>query len=331
MIKERKELWTSKNGPRTTTKYIVMHHAAATYVPGKAVQAIYDYHRKKWRDYFAAGYHVICQEEVDGSIQCYLVNPPDMQGAGVAFRNHETFHICLATNFKNDVPEKRWIVAAQEAYRYAKERYPDAELVGHRDIALPASPTTCPGGAWEQWKAEVSSVTSQGTVSPAIMGGPTQNIDLLRHVLTLRKAPESVIVPVIAAYTAYGELTGIGNVYPLAQGIVETGWFTSPRFLQANNPAGLGAISSSVWGNTFPSISAGIFAQYAHLLTYASKPNEYGKFLEQIAQLSPRYNAVVQAYGRGSARTWMDLSGKWAADTDYGKKILAAAQIILRA
>ena len=317
-MKELKQYWTSKNGNRQTTNFIVIHHAAATYAKGNAVQAIYNYHRSIWASYNAAGYHVICQEETDGSIQCYLVNPPDMQGAGVAYRNHETFHICLATNFTK-YPEKRWIDAAREAYLWASVRYPNARLVGHKDIAMHNSPTACPGVSWPLWKKELE----QPDLVP-IMGNPTIPIEILNHQVFTRAKHLRVgqRQSIISTFTTLGELTGIGNAYPFMQAAKETGWFTSERFLRNYNPAGLGATDDGAIGAVFDTIEHGILAQYAHLLCYATKPEQNKLHIEQLTEFSPRKVAMIRAYGRGSAATWQALSGKWATDVNYGTSIV---------
>jgi len=326
-MKELKQYWTSKNGNRQTTNFIVIHHAAATYAKGNAVQAIYNYHRSIWASYNAAGYHVICQEETDGSIQCYLVNPPDMQGAGVAFRNHETFHICLATNFVK-YPEKRWIDAAREVYLWARVRYPNARLVGHKDIAMPNSPTACPGASWPLWKRELETVTK----AYPIIGGRTEPIAVLNHHLFTKakhlNAGQRQFI--VSAFTTYGEVTEIGNVFPFAQAALETGWFTSDRFLKSNNPAGLGATDDGAWGNEFDTISAGILAQYAHLLCYA-KPEQDLKYIQrQLSMLSPWREAMMRVYGLGAANnTWKGLTRKWATDPNYDAKIVSIAESIV--
>lgn len=122
------------------------------------------------------------------------------------------------------------------------------------------------------------------------------------------------------AYTVFGRLTGIGNMYPFAQAIHETGWFTSDKWINNNNPAGLGATNDGAIGYIADTLEDGILRQYAHLLCYATKENE--TILEDIARLSPRRVQMQNTYGRGSAITWQDLNGKWAyPGTNYAQKI----------
>lgn len=154
---------------RPRTSFIVIHHAAFEYTPGDAVRSIFAYHSTKWPKYGRCGYHEIIQIEPDGSLRCYRVNPPQMQGAGVALRNHECFHICAATNFGASIPEQLWIDAIARRATVAKRRDSGAQIVGHREIALPVSPTACPGTRWEAWKPMLlTQVASMLAQQPAI-------------------------------------------------------------------------------------------------------------------------------------------------------------------
>ena len=98
-----------------------------------------------------------------------------------------------------------------------------------------------------------------------IIGGPHIDSTLLR-VFLLAKAPRlepKTREEIVCAYTAIGRLSGVGNLMPLAQAIHETGYFTSARWLQSFNPAGLGATDDGAWGGVFTSPVDGITAQIA--------------------------------------------------------------------
>lgn len=137
---------------RAITRFIVIHHAAWEYEGGDAVRSIFAYHSSKWPRYGRIGYHEVIQVEPDGSLRCYQVNPPDQWGAGVAEQNDVCYHICAATNFANDVPAQPWIDALARRAAAARQRYTSAQIVGHKEIAKPESPTACPGGKWTLWK-----------------------------------------------------------------------------------------------------------------------------------------------------------------------------------
>lgn len=141
----------AQQGYRKTTQYIVIHHAAWTYPPGKACQLIFNYHSSKWPRYGRIGYHIVLQEEPSGVIAQYHVNPLNLVGANVAYKNHLCLGICAATNFKG-LPSERWFDAVVAAAAYAKSLYPAAEIVGHKDIADKRAPTACPGPKWHEWR-----------------------------------------------------------------------------------------------------------------------------------------------------------------------------------
>jgi N-acetylmuramoyl-L-alanine amidase len=141
-----------KPAMRTHTNYIVVHHAAAVYSPGKACQSIFNYHSTKWPKYGRIGYQIVLQAEVNGTIARYNVNPPDIQGANVAMRNHEVIGVCMATNLVGLIPNN-WFVALVETVRAVQLMYPHAKVVGHKEIALKAYATQCPGVRWANWKA----------------------------------------------------------------------------------------------------------------------------------------------------------------------------------
>lgn len=140
---------------------------------------------------------------------------------------------------------------------------------------------------------------------------------------------------IVSAFCTYGELTTIGNLYPFAQSIHETGWFASRRWKESRNPAGLGATDDGAWGGHFDTISAGILAQYAHLLCYAVTDVQLSPLNKMIARLSPRRNALIKVYGLGVANNkWQGLSRKWNSPTignaEYGNNIIKLGESILK-
>ena len=67
-------------------------------------------------------------------------------------------------------------------------------------------------------------------------------------------------------------------------------------------------------GNSFATVEQGAKAQLQHLFAYACRDAlPSGEKL-----VDPRWSYVT----RGSAPNWVDLSGKWAAATNYGQSIL---------
>lgn len=137
----------------------------------------------------------------------------------------------------------------------------------------------------------------------------------------------------VSAYTAMGDITGIGNLYPFCQGAKEAAWFSSERFVKSLNVSGLGADDSGAWGSHFDTITASVLSQYAHLLCYAVPEEELNFIQKQISYLSPRRKEMIKAYGLGAAKnTWIGLSQKWNSPKEsgknYGQEIIKIANII---
>lgn len=133
--------------PREATRYIVIHHAAATYPRGEALQRIYDYHKSQWPAYAGIGYHVVIQEDKDGSLTPYLVNPPEQFAAHTLNHNHHAFGICAATNLAKGIPND-WYKALVDQAAYWANVYQSAQIVGHQALR----DTSCPGVWWSKQK-----------------------------------------------------------------------------------------------------------------------------------------------------------------------------------
>ncbi|MGB8956370.1 MAG: S-layer homology domain-containing protein [Tumebacillaceae bacterium] len=121
-------------------------------------------------------------------------------------------------------------------------------------------------------------------------------------------------------YISLGHKYGVRGDIAFCQTLLETGYF---RFGGAvlptqNNFAGLGATGGTARGVVFPTPQAGIEAQMQHLYAYATTY----PLPANTVQIDPRFQLV----NRGSAPNWEDLSGRWAADPEYGNKILALWQ-----
>jgi hypothetical protein len=99
-----------------------------------------------------------------------------------------------------------------------------------------------------------------------------------------------------------------------AQMCHETGFLKFGGSVKAdqNNFAGIGAVSSTSPGNSFPDRTTGIRVQIQHLKAYASDE----KLVNE--KVDPRFQYVKRKTAEGT----FDLTGKWAADKQYGIKLL---------
>jgi hypothetical protein len=257
---------------RPHTRFIAVHHAAATYSgPGiEHVRAVARFHTKE-RKWPGIGYHICLAEETPGGpIARYNVSDLDSVRAHVFQRNSEAVGVVCLTNFANQVPDAKWIDALVEVLKELKTRYPGAEIAGHRDLALASAPTGCPGGRWAEWKPTLLQRVAAAPPQPSPGTGPAPDAPAGATVtaastllLTARATPEqcsdyilsrdtgeynehdvkNVIVP---AYFRVCDRAAINPVLAIAQMIHETGnltswWAGRPR----RNPAGLGVTGES--------------------------------------------------------------------------------------
>lgn len=116
-------------------------------------------------------------------------------------------------------------------------------------------------------------------------------------------------------YVEEAALEGVNHDIAFCQMCLETGYLRFSGVVEPNqnNFCGLGATGGSVQGATFADARTGVKAHIHHLKAYAST--------EPVAHppiASPRFHLVT----RGVAPTVEQLSGRWATDPEYGKKIL---------
>lgn len=260
---------------RKTTKYIVVHHAAAlyrTHTGIEDVKSVATYHTRKWPG-VGIGYHVCLAEQTNGGpIARYNVSDLSLVRAHVAWHNHDAVGVSCLTNFTG-VPEQKWIDALVAVLIELKTHYPHARIVGHRDIALGPweSPdgkdwrSACPGPAWNDWKEDLLCRVAAGrseslveqpiapepldadpiTAHSPILAGPRASIaQMVSYILSRRHGEythydiEKIIIP------TYWDVATSVYVDPLgavAQMIHETGnmtsfWASRPQ----RNPAGIG-------------------------------------------------------------------------------------------
>lgn len=116
-------------------------------------------------------------------------------------------------------------------------------------------------------------------------------------------------------YRQEGVIEGVNYDIAFCQMCVETSFLRFGGDVKAsqNNFAGIGSLGGNAAGASFPSARIGVRAQIQHLKAYASK--------EPLVQeqVDPRFRFV----SRGSAVLVGQLSGRWAADPNYGEKVMA--------
>lgn len=108
---------------------------------------------------------------------------------------------------------------------------------------------------------------------------------------------------------------GVSSDVAFVQMCLETGFLRFGGLVtrSMNNFCGLGAISDEQRGHFFPDERTGVRAHVQHLQAYGSTAPLAGELVD------PRYNYVSP---RGKSPTILGLSGTWAADRQYGAKII---------
>ena len=139
-----KKEWPWPNGliNRSLTQYVVVHHTAGPQM--QDVDRIWDEHINA--DYNGIGYHRVIKG--DGTI--VQGRPDGVIGAHALGVNSCSVGISLEGNFQDgDTPTDAQIAALKWCLADYKAMYPDAQIIGHRDVAGIADrsdyATACPG------------------------------------------------------------------------------------------------------------------------------------------------------------------------------------------
>ena len=154
------------------------------------------------------------------------------------------------------------------------------------------------------------------TVPKAIVSRPRLNSNqLTAFFMHMRPdADEEKVRRISSIYIEESKAESINSDIAFAQMCLETGYlaFTGLVKSDMNNFCGLGAIDSVNNGIVFESEELGIRAHIQHLKAYASK-----KPLNNVC-VDPRYRYVSP---KGKSPSVRDLTGKWATDPEYSKKL----------
>jgi hypothetical protein len=246
--------------------------------------------------------------------------------------------------WRNTLSKNEKFTILQEAFIYTT---PTFETVAKHITSGPVVNGLLPvGHEFEgQWVHNNSAIwlsTGWGFVKPYVIDGHTilngLQVDPIRLHRALNLWAKHLSLDeresIVSAFTTYGELTTIGNLYAFTQAAKETGWFASERWVKSYNPAGLGADDTGAWGQHFNNPAEGILAQYAHLLCYAVPDDKLSAIQQKIARLSPRREALIGAYGLGAANnTWVGLNQKWNSplgNAPYAQEIIALAERVMK-
>ncbi len=118
-----------------------------------------------------------------------------------------------------------------------------------------------------------------------------------------------------ALYIEEAAFEGVNSDVAFVQMCLETGFLRFGGLVteNMNNFCGLGAVSAEQRGHFFPDERTGVRAHVQHLKAYGSTAPLVGELVD------PRYSYVTP---RGKSPGILGLSGTWAADRQYGAKII---------
>ena len=158
---------------------------------------------------------------------------------------------------------------------------------------------------------------------PIMSCGSADVRDLVSFFLHIHPTADASSVSAIAEhYIQEAGIEGVNHDVAFCQMCIETNYlrFGGDVHPEQNNFAGIGATGNGVAGVSFESVQMGIRAQIQHLKAYASTKRLKRRLVD------PRFGRVR----RGTAPYVEDLSGRWAADPDYGAKIRKKLQSLAK-
>lgn len=166
-------------------------------------------------------------------------------------------------------------------------------------------------------------------LGPTILGPPVLTTDdLVAWYRTYYPAdpPVAPIADIIDSYLRIGEEEGVTGDIAFAQAILETGGFRSGH-AQGFNFAGIGAYDHCApgCGFRFPNLDAGVRA-HIHLLRAYADP---GLTTAQLAAAPNRQVAPERVGVRGCCPRWTGLTGVWASDPQYDRKVLGIYRLMV--
>lgn len=159
--------------PIKSYDYLVIHCAATKASMDIGVAEIAKWHREK--GWFDVGYHYVIRR--DGTVE--KGRPDDRPGAHARSYNHISLGICLVGGVSEDgkTPEDNFTFgqwnSLTELVTNLKETYPDAVVLGHRD--LPNVHKACPSFDVQSWWATVEENRDHGKPRNESAAAPTDS------------------------------------------------------------------------------------------------------------------------------------------------------------
>lgn len=195
----------------------------------------------------------------------------------------------------------------------------DIRRLVYRNIVYVKAVELRPFNIAVSWDAATRTVTLQhATLCPGqidrIMGvGQASELQLIMFLKGNNENAIKQFPDLARLYREEGAVEGVNYDIAFCQMCVETGFLQFGSGIQPgqNNFGGLGDAAGTADGAIFPSARIGVRAHIQHLKAYAST----APLVQGL--VDPRFRFVA----RGIAPLVGQLSGRWAADPEYGDKI----------
>ena len=177
--------------------------------------------------------------------------------------------------------------------------------------------------------AIVAAEEARRQLGPTIMGDSyLETADLVAWYRTYYPVdpPVAPIASIIDSYLRVGAEEGIRGDIAFAQAILETGGFRSGH-AQGFNFAGIGAYDgcAPTCGFRFADLDAGV-RSHIHLLRAYADP---GVTTAQLATRPDPRLAPERVGVRGCCARWTELTGVWATDPNYDRKVLGIYRLMV--
>lgn len=132
IIHDAKLKFSQEQTKRSRTEYIIIHHSAGD---DESVEEIHESHKNF--GWIGIGYNYYIRKSGD----IWKGRDEDTIAAHTEKYNSVSCGVCLAGNFEREQPTAAQLQSLQELLMQLRLKYPNAKIVGHRDL----NATACPG------------------------------------------------------------------------------------------------------------------------------------------------------------------------------------------
>lgn len=190
---------------RKSTKYVVLHHADAK---NCTVQDVHRWHLNN--GWSGIGYHYF----VNKNGEVFTGRPLNKIGAHCLNHNEISVGICAEGDFENETMSVKQKKAIAEVVRYIKGTYPEAVVVGHKELKA----TACPGKYYpldelKNYESILNEVTEMEQLKKQIeeLQNRVKQLESLTHIYKKLEDIPVYYRETIEKLLVNGDIQGTGN------------------------------------------------------------------------------------------------------------------------